>query len=85
LGKLLAAEGYDVLLLPVVLGIVGTLFECLDRATNDMDNPNPKKKLYSKLHLHIYTICKVLCPNGDTWEKQKPTAEAKARGRMRGR
>jgi hypothetical protein len=30
--KMLAVEGYDVMLLPVVLGSAGTLFKCLDRA-----------------------------------------------------
>jgi hypothetical protein len=30
--KLLAAEGYDVMLLPVVLGSAGALYKCLDRA-----------------------------------------------------
>jgi hypothetical protein len=51
--KLLAAEGYEVMLLPVVLGSAGTLFKCLDRAKKEMDIPNArKKKLYSKLHLH---------------------------------
>jgi hypothetical protein len=30
--KSLAAEGYDVMLLPVVLGSAGTHFKCLDRA-----------------------------------------------------
>jgi hypothetical protein len=51
--KLLAAEGYDVMLFPIVLGSAGTLFKYLDRAANEMDIPNGrKKKLYSKLHLH---------------------------------
>jgi hypothetical protein len=30
-----------------------------------------------------YTIYKILCPNGDILERQKPTAEA--RGKIRGR
>jgi hypothetical protein len=48
----LASPGYDVMLLPVVLGSAGTL-KCLDRATKEMDIPTArKKKLYSKLHLH---------------------------------
>jgi hypothetical protein len=34
--KLLAAEGYDVMLLPVVLGSAGTIFKCLDRVTKEM-------------------------------------------------
>jgi hypothetical protein len=51
--KLLAAEEYDVMLLPVVLGSAGTLFKCLDWATEERDIPHArKKKLYSKLHIH---------------------------------
>jgi hypothetical protein len=43
------SEGYDAMLLPVVLGGTGTLFKCLDRATKEMDISNArKKKLYSK-------------------------------------
>jgi hypothetical protein len=37
--KLLAEEGYDVMLLPIVLGSAGTLFKCLDRATKEMGHP----------------------------------------------
>jgi hypothetical protein len=51
--RLLAAEEYVVVLLPVVLGIAGTFFKCRDRATKEMDIPNARKKnLHSKLHLH---------------------------------
>jgi hypothetical protein len=50
---LLAAEGHDELLLPIVLGSAGTLLKCLDRATKETDIPNARKtKLYCKLHLH---------------------------------
>jgi hypothetical protein len=53
---LLAAEGYDVMLLPVVLGSAGTPFKCLERATKEMDIPNARrKKLYRKLHQYTYT------------------------------
>jgi hypothetical protein len=31
-------------LLPVVLGITGILFKCLERATKEMDNPQCQKK-----------------------------------------
>jgi hypothetical protein len=44
LGKLLAAEGYDVVLLPGVLGSAGAFFKCLERATKEMDIPNARKK-----------------------------------------
>jgi hypothetical protein len=73
---LLAAEGYDAMLLPVVLGSAGTLFKCLDRATKEMDIPNArKKKLYSKLHLHSIHSLQNLGPTVIR-ERQKPTAEA---------
>jgi hypothetical protein len=41
---LLAAEEYEVMLLPVVLGSAGTLFKCLDRATQEMEIPNARKE-----------------------------------------
>jgi hypothetical protein len=41
--KVLAAEGYDVMLLPIVLGSAGTLFKCLHRATQEMDISNARK------------------------------------------
>jgi hypothetical protein len=82
--KLLAAEGYDVMLLPIVLGSAGTLFKCLDRATKEMDIPNAReKKLYSKLHLHGIHSLQNLVSQRRYLERQKPTAEA--RGRIRGR
>jgi hypothetical protein len=82
--KLLAAEGYDVKLLPIVLGSAGTLFKCLDRATKEMDIPNARKqKLYSKLHLHSIHSLQNLVSQRRYLERQKPTAEA--RGRIRGR
>jgi hypothetical protein len=82
--KLLTAEGYDVMLLPIVLGSAGTLFKCLDCATKEMDIPNTrKKKLYSKLHLHSIHSLQNLVSQRRYLERQKPTAEA--RGRIRGR
>jgi hypothetical protein len=82
--KLLAAEGYDVMLLPIVLGSAGTLFQCLDRATKETDIPNArKKKLYSKLHLHSIHSLKNLVSQRRYLEILKPTAEA--RGRIRDR
>jgi hypothetical protein len=82
--KLLAAEGYDVTLLPIVLGSAGTLFKCLDRVTKEMDIPNArKKKLYSKLHLHSIHSLQGLVSQRRYLERQKPTAEA--RGGIRGR
>jgi hypothetical protein len=50
--KLLAVKGYDVMLLPVVLGSAGTPFKCLDRAAKEMNIPNGGKKETTKSHLH---------------------------------
>jgi hypothetical protein len=72
------------MLLPVVLGSAGGLFKCLDRATEEMDINNARKEeLYSKLHLHKYTVNKNLLSQRRYLERQKPTAEV--RGRIRGR
>jgi len=66
--SLLAAEGYDMMLLSVVLGSAGILFKCLDRATKVMEFPDArKKKLYSKLHLHSLHTLQNFCPDDDTW------------------
>jgi hypothetical protein len=85
--KLLAAEGYDVMLLPVVLGSAGPLFKCLERATEERDIPHARKnKLYSKLHLHsvhsVHSLQSILSQRRYL-ERQKPSAEVK--GRIRGR
>jgi hypothetical protein len=67
--KLLAAEWYDVMLLPIVLGSAGTLFKCLDRATKEIDIPNTTKRNYTASSTYtVYTVDKTLCPNGDTWK-----------------
>jgi hypothetical protein len=34
--NMLATEGYDVMLLPILSEVVGTLFKCLDRAAMEM-------------------------------------------------
>jgi hypothetical protein len=64
--KLLAAEGYDIMLLPIVLGCAGTLFKCLDRATKEicldratkeMDIPNARKRNYTASSTYtVYTV-----------------------------
>jgi hypothetical protein len=70
--KLLAAEGYDVVLLPIVLGSAVALFKCLDRATKEMDIPNArKKKLYSKLHLQPTKCCVPTAIPGETKARNK--------------
>jgi hypothetical protein len=72
--KMLAVEGYDVGLLPVVLGSAGTLFKCLGGATKEMDIPNARKtKLYSKLHLHSIHSLQNLVSQRRYLERQKPT------------
>jgi len=55
---MLTAEGYDVILLPLILGDEGTLFKCLTHALKELQvQPARQKKLYSKLHLHsIHTL-----------------------------
>jgi hypothetical protein len=62
------AEGYDLMLLPVVLGSAGTLFKCLDRATKEMDIPNARKTYTASFTYTVYTVYKTLCPNDDTWK-----------------
>jgi hypothetical protein len=75
--KLLAAEGYDVMLLPTVLGSAGTLFKCIHRATKEMDTPTLEKRNYTASCTYtVYTVYKTLCPNGDTWQKQGEENEA---------
>jgi hypothetical protein len=82
--KLLAAEGYDVMLLPVVLGSAGTLLTGVDRAPNEMDIPTAiKKKLYSKLHQHSTNSLRNLVSQRRNLERQNLTRDS--RGRMRGR
>jgi hypothetical protein len=66
---MLAAEGYDVMLLPIVLGSSGTLFKCLDCATKEIDIPNARKRNYTASSTYtVYTVYKTLCPNGGTWK-----------------
>jgi hypothetical protein len=61
--KLLAAEGYDVMLLPVVLGSAGTLFKCLDRATKEMDISNARKRIHTVgFTCTVYTLYKPCVP-----------------------
>jgi hypothetical protein len=78
--RLLTAEGYDVVLLRLVLGSAGTLFKCLERATKEMDIHNArKKKLYSKLHLHSIHSLQNLVSQRRYLERQKPSAEVRGR------
>jgi hypothetical protein len=56
--KLPGAEGYDVILLPIILGSAGAFFKCLDRARKEMGIANARKgKLYSKLPLQSTRPC----------------------------
>jgi hypothetical protein len=75
--KLLAAEGYDVILLPIVLRSAGTFFKCLDRATKEMDIPNARKRNYTASSTYtIYSLQKLVSQRRYL-ERQKPTAEAR--------
>jgi hypothetical protein len=66
--KLLATEGYNVVLLPVVLGSAVTLFKCLERQQTTWTSPMPEKRNYTASYiLTAYTVCRTLCPNADTW------------------
>jgi hypothetical protein len=68
--EVLAAEGYHVRLLPVVLGSAGTLCKCLDRATKEMDilyTTLEKRNYTASFTYTVYTV-RSLCPNGNTWK-----------------
>jgi hypothetical protein len=82
--KLLVSEGYDVMLLPIVLRSLGTLCECLDRATTEMDIPNARKKKernYTASSTYtVSTVFKTLCPNGDPW-KDKANRRSKGKNK----
>jgi hypothetical protein len=76
--KIVAVEGYDVVLFPVVLGSAEALCKCLGRATNILD-PNTRKKNYTASYIFTaYTIYKPLSPNADTW---KDTSQAQKQGK----
>jgi hypothetical protein len=82
--KLLATEGYDVVLLPVVLESAGTLSNALNEQQKKWTSPLPeKKKLHSKLHLHSIHSLQNLVSQRRYLKRQKPTSES--RGRIRGR
>jgi hypothetical protein len=73
--KLLAAEGYDVMLLPVVLGSAETLFKSVDRATEKTNIPMFAKRKYSKLHLYsVYVQSLPDMSQQRHLERQKPTS-----------
>jgi hypothetical protein len=97
--NMLAVEGYDVVLLPVILKSAGIFFKCLDRATKEWSFPMPKRNYTASYIFTAYTVYNTLCPNDDLWKefhpvesswgilekkiRQKPSSEA--RGRIRGR
>jgi hypothetical protein len=84
LRRLLTTEGYNVVLLPIVLGSAGMLFKCLERAATEIGNPTArKKKLYSKLHLHSIHTLQNLVSQRRFLERQKSSTEP--RGRIKGR
>jgi hypothetical protein len=49
---MLPAEGYDVMLLPVVLGSAGTHLKCLDLATIELAFPKPEENCEERF---VYT------------------------------
>jgi hypothetical protein len=77
--KLLAAEEYDVMLLPVVLWIAGTLFKSLDLATKEMDIPIAKKRNCTASSTYTaYTVYKTLCSNNYSWKgRSQPQKQGK--------
>jgi len=85
--NLLVTEGYDVMLLTIMLGVLRH-FQNLDHATKEMKVPDARKgNLYSKLFLHsVHTLQNLVhVSHGQQrhLERRKPTSEA--RGRVRGR
>ena len=80
----LTIEGYDVQLLPVILGSAGTLYKCFERMAREMQIPHArKKKLSSKLHLHsIHTLQNLVSQRRFL---ERAPASPEARGRIRGR
>jgi len=78
--KLLTHKGYEVIILPIVLGSAGSLFQCLERATKELDILSTQKdKLYSKLHLHsIHTLHKLV----QLRRSLERSTEARIKGRL---
>jgi hypothetical protein len=54
--KLLAAEGYDVMLLLIVLGRAGTHFKCLESATKRWTFPTLEVRNYTANSPTEYTV-----------------------------
>jgi hypothetical protein len=67
--KLLAAEGYDVMLIPIVLGSAKTLLNALIVQQKRWTSPTLEKRNYKASSTYtVYTAYKTLCPNDDTWK-----------------
>ena len=81
--ELLDTEGYEVIVLPTVLGSAGTLYKCLEKAAIQLSIPAAKRnKLYTKLHLHgVHTLHNLVKQR--RFLERQPDVEA--RGRIRGR
>jgi hypothetical protein len=54
--KMLVEEGYDVVLLPVVLESTGILFKCLDRATKRWTLLTLERRNYTASLSFAYTV-----------------------------
>jgi hypothetical protein len=80
LGKMLATESYDEVLLQLVLGSAGTLFECLNCASKELHIPNARNRNHTASStqpaytvykiLSACTVYKILSPNDGTWKDQ---------------
>jgi hypothetical protein len=82
--KLLAAEGYDVILLSVVLGNAGTPFKCFDRATKKMDIPNARKENHTASFTDtIYTVSKKRLVPMATAIPEKIKANCRSKGKIK--
>jgi hypothetical protein len=76
---MLAAEWYDVMLLPVVLGSAVTLFKCPDRAIEEMDIPMPETRDYKASSIYLaYTGYKPCVP---TTTPEKANANLRSKGK----
>ena len=62
---LLTAEGYDVVMLPVILGNSGTLFKYLKHAIQELRCHERKLKI--KVHLHSISS-KIWCHKENSWK-----------------
>jgi hypothetical protein len=72
--RLLAAQRYDAMLLPLVLGNGARFLNALIVQEKRWSSPTLEKRNYTASFIYtVYTVYKTLCPNGDTWkDKSQP-------------